>query len=901
MGKVLEYVEVKENWILKNENRDIEVHVSVPSTVFESLLKNDIIKNPFYGNREHDMSWVYDSDWTYTTTVELKNKGRLSDNNHKILRFHGLDTIADIYFNDILIGTTNNMFRSYDFNINSMIKTGKNKIEVKFKSPTRVAKERIDKYGYKLDTGPTALPGVPYLRKAQYSFGWDWGPKLPDIGIWKKVEIISYDDVYIESIYPKQDFNYNIDNFTEENIDKIHVEDVKLSLLIKLHDPNVLNSSQKEKEKPILQKDYTIHIELLSPSGKMIKKSVSIKGLKSIISFDVKDPELWWTHNLGKQNLYKLKAKITSKNSDQVLDDFEQYIGLREIKLIREMDKWGETFYFRLNGIPIFAKGANWIPVDSFIPRGKKLGLYELNLNYAKEANMNMIRVWGGGIYEDDLFYELCDDLGLLIWQDFPFACAAYPSHDDFINNVKQEAQENIKRLRHHPSLALWCGNNEIETYWVWYSRKVLCISARKALKDTYIYLFEELLPDLTSKFDPDRPYWPSSPSNGGMKQGGILKSNSPDVGDSHYWMVWHGGKPFTAYRKFDSRFMSEFGFESFPSMKTISEFCPENQYSFHSEIMENHQKNSAGNKKIMDYMKKRFSIPDTFQKQVVLSQITHAEAMEYGVEHWRRNKNQFHCMGALYWQLNDCWPVASWASIDYYGRWKALHYFAKRFYQNIFPSVCESKKSAELWVTNDNLSPFNGTLEWTIMNSSGKTLKKGTDVVKVLPNQSKKIRTLDLSKENRRRKNRRNNIIFYKLKKLKNIGVREKNTDKPISNIIYRGFRLFDHPKKFDLQDPNLEIKQVIEIETDPDDTYQKFQIDIYSSKIALYVYLESNNMDFIASDNFFSMQPNETRNIDIRVKKIKNIDDLSDKSVLTSVEVKKMIKVDSLFDLVN
>ena len=491
-----------------------------------------------------------------------------------------------------------------------------------------------------------------------------------------------------------------------------------------------------------------------------------------------------------------------------------------------------------------------------------------------------MVRIWGGGIYEADLFYDICDELGILVWQDFPFACAVYPYHDEFVKNVKEEAIQNIKRIRHHPSLALWCGNNEIEQLFIGLMALSKIITPKKIskYKKSYKYMFEVLFPELIKQYDPKNAYWPSSPSNGMEEsKGGIFNSNSPDKGDSHYWKVWHMGAPFSSYRKFDSRFMSEYGFESFPSMKTIAAICPPEQYDFYSPIMENHQKNRSGNKKIMKYMKRRFSIPEKFEQQVVLSQITHGEAMEYGVEHWRRNRNNYHCMGSLYWQLNDCWQVASWASLDYYCRWKALHYYAKRFYNPIFPSVKESKKIVEFWLTNALRTSINGMFEWKILNSDGKMIMNGNKNTTILPCSSKKIDLADVSSINKDKGMMKKNIIFYSFTK---------------DSMSYRGFRLFDAPKYFPLKNPDISHS----IETVDRTNMEKtsYKLTIKAKQIALYVHVESNAVDFVASDNYFALEPGESRVISLRIENYpKSGENISEQELIKSFQVK------SLFDL--
>ncbi len=866
--KKVEKISLNGVWNLKQDEKSINITSQVPGSVFEALIDNSIIEDPFYGENEHRISWVYDSDWIYETHFDVNPQ--FLEHSRILLRFHGVDTISEVYLNDELLGITENMFIVYDFEVKNKLKVESNELKVILKSSTLTAKQEINKYGVKLNTGSAAFPGMPYLRKAQYSFGWDWGPKLPDIAI-NSVKIIGYNEIKINSIYPIQHFNYLKDPLKIESPDDItknKIISVNLSVQIEL---DAIAEELKTNA-------YRIRIELKAPDGNTFVEEHPITNLTQIIDFSLKNPYLWWTHDLGVPNLYEMTVSIVS---EELIESQTLKIGIRDIQLIRNPDDWKETFYFLLNGVPLFAKGANWIPIDSFILRGKKLGLYSMNLNFAKEANMNMIRVWGGGIYEDNLFYDICDELGLLVWQDFPFACAIYPYDRDFIDRLEAEFIQNIKRIRHHPSLALWCGNNENE--WLW--RLLLNGSGITEPKDIaeyergYVEIFEKILPELLSKYDPQHPYWPSSPSNGmvGDKLGKI-NSNNPDRGDSHYWAVWHQNKKFSSYRTFDSRFMSEFGFESFPSMKTIRTFCPEDQYDFFSPIMKNHQKNDAGNKKILNYMERRFLIPEKFENQVVISQITQAEAIEYGVEHWRRNRNDYHCMGALYWQLNDCWPVASWSSLDYFGRWKALHYYAKRFYQSIFPSVKENRESIEFWITNDKITPFYSLLEWRILNSEGKLLKDGLFDSIISPCSSLKVGTVDVSKINKDDINWKNNIVFFKLK------------DKTNENqVVYNGFRLFDSPKYFKLYNPELTFKcKLIPGQND------EFKLVITSKNIALFVFIASGEFDFIASDNFFTMEPNETRTIILN-----DIQLLGSDKKISEKEFQEKIKVKSLYDL--
>jgi len=861
-------------WKLINKKKSLFIPAQVPGTVFEALLDNKIIEDPFYGLNEHDMKWVYESDWIFQYEFDLS--AEFLKHKNIILCFNGIDTFASVYLNDKLIGYTKNMFVRYDFNVKNKLKKSQNILKIIINSPTKRAGEEIKKHGVNLNTGLTYIPGIPYLRKAQYSFGWDWGPKLPDIGIWQPVQLIGYDHIKIGSTYITQTFHYNL-NPEEINVrdymNKICVTDVEILIRIDLvADCKVTDL-----------KDYKICLELISPDGNKIIKEKLINSLNLTFNININSPFLWWTHDLGNPDLYVLKIII---QQSQPIEIFKQKIGIRDLQLIQYSDKWGKSFFFLLNGIPIFAKGANWVPIDSFIPRGKKIGLYQLILRYAKKAHMNMIRVWGGGIYEDDVFYELCDSLGILVWQDFPFACAIYPSYEEFLESINVEFTQNIMRLRNHPSLALWCGNNEVEWLWNWKlnTSKITEQEVINDFKKGYITIFEVILPKLIAKYDPNRSYWPSSPSNGYVGERiGNIDSNSPNIGDSHFWEVWHRNKPFSAYRKFNSRFMSEFGFESFPSIKTIREFCSPDQLDFFSPIMKNHQKNSAGNKKLMDYMKKRFLIPQKFEHQIILSQITQAEAIEYGVEHWRRNRNDFHCMGALYWQLNDCWPVVSWSSLDYFGRWKALHYFAKRLFQPIIASVKENSKQIEFWVTNDlNLKNYI-LLEWKIFRSDGILLMNGNYKVQVFPCSSLKLGIIDVSSINKDKKHEENNMVFFKLKDI-------KNNDK----IIYNGFRLFSAPKNFFLKDPRL-LYSIKEIHKRKNNRI-KLEIEISAKNIALYVFIESNIVDFVASDNYFSLEPKELRKITIKIEKILNLNE-----IYSIEEIINSLKVRSLYDILN
>ncbi|GAB4313715.1 MAG: hypothetical protein Kow0069_14960 [Promethearchaeota archaeon] len=857
------HVPLDGQWTLVNEERGVRVPVVVPGSTWEALVEAGLLPDPFLGLNEREAAWVHELDWTWSREFDLAGHEGLLEHDRVELVFHGLDTVAAVVFNGVVLGHVDNAFRTWRFDVKGLLRPAGNELVVRFSSPTRVARERSGATGWRLDTGYAALPGVPHLRKPQYSFGWDWGPQLPDVGVWKPVELVAWSGLRIASVTTGQRLEYSLDpkKITDPaDYERLRVTRAHVEVLVEL---------ERAGEEAAAE-GWVVRVALRRGQFEA-SRSAEVEVLndgctRAAAGFTVEDPDAWYPHDLGEPALYDLEATLL--HHGRAVDSKTIRVGLREVSLVRRPDEWGETFYFQVNGLPLFAKGANWIPVDSFVPRGKRLGLYRRLLGDARAANFNFLRVWGGGLYEDDDFYDACDELGILVWQDFPFACAAYPPTDQFMQQVLVEAEQNVKRLRHHPSLALWCGNNEIEWMWIFYTRKILRRGARKAFKRGYVRLFEEALPRLLAELDPQRPYWPSSPSNGGFSdpraKAGLLRSSSPNAGDAHYWMVWHGGRPLTAYRKFDGRFMSEFGFESFPPLRTIRQYCPPDQMDAYSPVMEAHQKNRSGNKKIEAYMRKRFRVPAEFEKQVVLSQITHGDAMEYGVEHWRRNRNRQRCMGALFWQFNDCWPVASWSSIDYYGRWKALHYFSQRFYAPTFACVLESLKhrTLEVRVVNDRPRRVDCTVSWRVLDAQGAELVEGRRNVAALPCSSVKVERLDLSDVLPGKAACRRAVAFHRLDLspppggFPGAGL-EKALD-PDGGLVLRGARLFDHPKHFPLVDPELSLKSCCLLDREGPPTYE---LIVRSEGVALYVHLDSEDRDLVFSDNFFAMAPGEER----------------------------------------
>ena len=661
------------------------VSAQVPGSVYHDLLTAGLMEDPFYRDNEMKALALMDNDFVYsrsfTVPEELLRCDRL------LLRCEGLDTIAKIYMNEHLVGLAKNMHRIWEYDIKDVLRPGENTITVEFASPTKYIKEA---YAASVADGSSdAMVGFPHIRKAHCMFGWDWGPRLPDAGIWRDIQILGIDVARIRDVHVLQ-----------------HHEENKVTLEINTHVTQITGTAP-------------VSVTVTGPDGSVW----TAEGEKAVV--EIENPQLWWPAGFGEQNLYTVSVTLGDD-----LDGWQRRIGLRTMTVSRNKDQWGESFSHCVNGVDIFAMGADYIPEDNLLPRVNPQRTRRL-LEDARAANMNCVRIWGGGYYPDDFFYDICDELGLLVWQDFMFACAVYNLTEEFEENITAEFVDNVRRLRHHPSLALWCGNNEMEDFvnqgvWV----------ANNRQKADYIKMYEYILPKVLKKEDPQAFYWPASPSSGGS----FDNPQDPNRGDVHYWMVWHGLLPFTDYRNHLFRYVSEFGFQSFPCMETIESFTAPEDRNVFSYVMEKHQRNASANGRIAFYLSQMYLYPSSLDKLVYASQLLQAQAMQYGVEHWRRNRGR--CMGAVVWQLNDCWPVASWASIDYYGRWKALQYYEKRFFAPVLISCHEEgvlsqdtnvnaepfhlKKSARLSVSNETRSPFRGTARWSLRRPDASVIEQG-------------------------------------------------------------------------------------------------------------------------------------------------------------------------------
>ena len=711
------------DWQFRQAGNDDWLPATVPGGVHTDLLALGKIPDPFVGDNELKVLWVAESDWEYRRTFSVDSA--LFAQPHVSLVCDGLDTIADVYVNGTWLGHAENMFRRWEWDVKPLLRAGENEVRIFFGSPLRFIAARQAQLPL---TGGGDIPGGPHLRKAPCHFGWDWGPKLPPIGVWKDIRLEGFSS-----------------RLTDVHLRQQH-EDGRVTISADI-------SAQSGYD---LKAEIMVFLTVTGPGGEKFQAGEKLLYLMegephfATPSIEIPHPQIWWPNGYGSQPLYEVE--ITLKDGKKVLDHRSYRIGLRTIELRQEPDPWGKEFTFYVNGVRLFAKGADWIPANSLPTRVTESHLETL-IKSAADANMNMLRVWGGGYYPEDRFYDLCDRYGILLWQDFMFACGIYPIDADFFENVRVEAVENVRRLRHHASLALWCGNNEMEEGWCDWGWNKPDDPLNQRLKAGYDRMFHQMLPKLLKVEDPDHPYWPSSASANTPFEG----ANNQVQGDCHYWDVWHGRKPFTAYRTQFPRFMSEFGFQALPPLKTIATYADPADWNMTSYIMEHHQRSGSGNGLMIAQMADTFRMPKDFASLVYLSLILQAEGIRYGVEHWRRNRNRVS--GTLIWQLNDCWPVASWASLDYFGRWKALHYAAKRFFAPLLLSVVDDGKTMEVHLTSDLTEPVDARVRWRLETLDGQILQKGEQAVRAMALADTLVGTYDFSTqvtpENRR------NVVF--------------------------------------------------------------------------------------------------------------------------------------------
>lgn len=770
------------------------VPATVPGSVYHDLLSAGRIPDPFYRDNETEALKLMEYDFHYSRDFELD--GSLLDSGAVLLRCEGLDTLATVYINGAEAGRANNMHRTWEFDVKSLLREGENQIEVRLASPTRYIRESYA--ANPADGSEDAMQGFPNLRKAHCMFGWDWGPRLPDAGIWRDISLIGVEKARIRDV----------------RVEQLH-GDGKVTLQVHTHIMHITDDPTE------------VSVSVTAPDG------TKFTGRGERCEIEIADPQLWWPAGYGGQPLYPVTVELLDGSG--TIDTWGRRIGLRTMTVSRNKRDYGETFSHCVNGVDVFAMGMDYIPEDNLLPRVNPERTRRL-LEDARAANMNTVRVWGGGYYPDDSFYDICDELGLLVWQDFMFACAVYNLTDAFEETITAELVDNIRRLRSHPSLALWCGNNEMELFvhvgnWVQNMRQ----------KSDYVKMYQYIIPKVLKVEDPQAFYWPSSPSSGGD----FDEPGDPARGDVHDWDVWHGLKPFTDYRNYLFSYVSEFGFQSFPCMETIESFTLPEDRNLFSYVMEKHQRNATANGRIVFYLSQMYLYPGDLDKLVYASQLLQAQAMQYGVEHWRRNRGR--CMGAVIWQLNDCWPVASWAALDYYGRWKALQYYAKRFFAPVLVSCHEEgllnqegtsvnteridpKKTARLNVSNETMDAFTGKVSWALRRPDASVIEEGSFDV-----EAPALTAVWLPEQDFTRYDPYDCYYSYRL------------TD-AAGRVVGEGSVLFCPPKHFRFADPKLTAR------------IEDGEVVVAAGAYARSVELQCG-ADVVLEDNFFDMDAGQRR----------------------------------------
>jgi beta-mannosidase len=709
---LMAYVTELDCWRFREAQSDEWLTAKVPGCVHTDLLRHGQIPDPFIGTNETEVQWIDKRDWIYEACFKITAEQLRCQRVELVLE--GLDTYADVKVNGQPVLSVNNMFRVWRQDVRPFLQQGENRLEIMFRSPVAEDVPKLEQLGYALpapndqsETGSLADKKVSvFARKAPYHYGWDWGPRLVTSGIWREVRVEAWSGVLWRDLFIRQE--------------EVSADGARLTAVAEIE------NAGEERETELR----------ISVAGRGWSKPVRLaKGWQTVeLELYVEKPKLWWCRGLGEPHLYVFAAELADGEEGAVIARKTVKTGLRSIRLVRERDAAGESFYFELNGVPLFAKGANHIPNDSFAAEVTR-ERYRHEIASAAASNMNMLRVWGGGIYEADVFYELCDEYGLLVWQDFMFACSMYPGDQAFLDNVTKEAEDNVKRLRNHPCIALWCGNNEIDSAWThfeeeggWGWKKHYTPEQRERLWADYEALFHRILPEAVHTWSPQTAYWPSSPLMGLTGDRNQHAHPSSTAGDIHYWGVWHASEPFENYHVHVGRFMSEYGFQSFPEYKSVRAYAEENDLELESAVMLAHQKNGAGNRLIKEYMERYMREPKDFECFLPMSQILQAEAMKMAMEAHRRHKP--YCMGTLYWQMNDCWPVASWSGMDYFGRWKALHYTAKRSFADVLLCVADTMQGNKaLHIVNDTLEPVHGTLRLTLLHIRGSKAIREEDV----------------------------------------------------------------------------------------------------------------------------------------------------------------------------
>jgi beta-mannosidase len=812
--------ELSSNWKFNEVGTAKWRDAVVPGCVHTDLLRHKLIKDPFYRLNEHELQWIDKTEWQYETTFEVPES--LLAYQIIQLNFKGLDTYADVFLNDRLILNADNMFRGWEVDCKHLLKKGKNTLRIYFHSPIKKGLDIYDNYPYVVQSSPNDLakigqvPGEkwvsPHVRKAPYHFGWDWGPRLVTSGIWEPIELVAWNKSTIQDVYTQQ---------------------------VLLVDRKAVLESQVEIESLI---DNMAKLHVYINKNLVQSSEVSLQKGKKVypVQFEIADPQLWWPNGLGDAYLYDVKVQLVTVDGETL--DYEHTLGLRTIELIREKDEVGRSFYFKVNGYPVFMKGANYIPNDVFLDRVSS-EKYEHIIQSAAKCHFNMLRVWGGGIYEKEIFYDLCDKYGILVWQDFMFACNMYPGHSEFLESVRQEAIYNVRRLRNHPCVALWCGNNEILGAWFgwgWKQRnEKKQPEGAKAMWQAYKDIFTDILPEVVKQYDPKQFYWASSP-----QAGDTIKTSKVD-GDDHDWRIWFRKVPFIVYHDNPARFVSEYGFQSFPEISSIHKFTTPEDHDIYSEVLTSHQRSGIGNGTIEFYLNRDYRKPKDFESFIYTGLVLQAEGIKTGIEGHRMNKPV--TMGSLYWQLNDVWPAASWSSIDYYGNWKALQYFTREAFKQVVAIPDTKTDDLKLYVVSDRIEPMHLRVELSLMDFQGKLLWSKEMDSEIAANASQVVFTQSI-----------NDLLGDADPSKVMLTVRLSEGHR----LLYQTNKYFKQVKELEL--PMPQVKQIVEKVQDG------YQVTVSSNTLAKNAYLRFEGIDGWFEDNYFDLLPGEERKVLFKTEQV-------------------------------
>ena len=810
-----------EGWKFRQARLTNWYPATVPGVVHTDLLQNKIIEDPFFRLNERGLQWIDKEDWVYETCFTLAADMMRKENMELV--FEGLDTYADVYLNDECILKADNMFRRWSIPVRQYIREENNILKVYFHSPVKIDVPKWDAlpYQYPASNDQSENGGLfnkkisIFARKAGYHYGWDWGPRLVTSGIWRPVYIRAWSDLRINDVFIEQ-------------------KEVGAGRAV------IAGHVELDADKDMNGVLVTITDEV---TGRVLGEwQADLKrGTNRVtVDFVLHKPKLWWSNGLGEPFLYRFRTDIIA--GGELLDSKTERVGIRSLKVVHQPDKDGHTFYIELNGRPVFAKGANYIPSDNFLPRVTPEN-YKRTILDAAGVNMNMLRVWGGGIYENDVFYDLCDEYGIMIWQDFMFACSMYPAEGALLDNIHQEAVDNVKRLRNHACIALWCGNNECQDAWLGWGWKCEIERQNKEYADKiwaqYRQQYHVTLPGVVREYAPGTFYWPSSPFAFEGEMSGTTD------GDRHYWSVWHGKAPISDYDSEKSRFFSEYGFQSFPEFESVKRYAPyPEDWDIRSEVMMSHQRGGDhANGLIETYLLNEYKKPRDFRAFLYMNHVLQGDAIKTAIESHRRQMP--YNMGTLFWQHNDCWPVASWASRDYYGRWKAQHYYVRKAYDDILISSVVEGDDLKVYAVSDRLENTSGQLQLQVCQFDGTVVHHWGKSVGISGNDSRVCFSAPLAK-------------LLEGADRGTVYVRVDYTDK--SGRVYHNNYCLDKQK-------NMNYPKV-DLQTEVRSIEGGYEVTVSADKFARAVCLSVADNESVYSDNYFDVQPKSSVQVQVRTR---------------------------------